>query len=124
MRGRRSQWTRFAQPLGGSPNVAWLAQTCAQRIRQRAWVAQWVTNRAHAPVPPNVCTRQEGAEVERLEIERPLRLRVAIEQHLEATVEHKAIDSIGADTATNAVRCLDDLDLEPCLLYTSDAADE
>jgi hypothetical protein len=74
-----------------------------------------MTNRAHAPVPPDVRTRQEGPEIKRLEIERSLCLRIAIEQHLKAAVEQEAIDRIRADTSTNTIGRLDDYDLEPTL---------
>jgi hypothetical protein len=57
------------------------------------------------------------------QIERAARLRIAIEQHLKTAIEQEALDDIGAHAPTNAIGCLDDLDLEALLAQQHSAVE-
>lgn len=68
-------------------------------------MTEWMGDAAPAIAGPVVRTGDEGTKAERRSIDDMRKLRVRIEQHLEAPIDEMAIDAIRAYTAADAVAC-------------------
>ena len=62
---------------------------------------------------PDDPTGLEATQLQRVEIELGLRLRVRGQQHLEPTIEVEPVNNIGADAPPDVVGCFDDHDIAP-----------
>ena len=102
---RRSRATRsLSGRLPGAPRRLWSAWS--------GWRKR-IGDAREAAVPADERAALEGPQAEALVVERPPRLGVRREQHLEAAVEQEAVDLVRAHAPARRVAALEDEHLEP-----------
>ena len=96
-----------------------VAHGCKGRRNQLLRVAERITENVVFLVTAHECARFEITHLQLHEVDFGLDFRVGGEQHLETTVEAKAVDDVGTNPTADAIACLENRDSSSCALQVT-----